>query len=119
MATKKPFGIHITEITWGAVPHSFPEKRTMAKKNNKLMEYNKACAAAGLTYAQMQQKESTMMMGSIRAPRNYRKASEWKQLSGRKKRVCYVKDGDKECCKAEHLSNGYLKKKCLSCKWVV
>ena len=31
----------------------------MAKKNNKLMEYNKACAAAGLTYAQMQQKEST------------------------------------------------------------
>lgn len=48
----------------------------MAKKNNKLMEYNKACAAAGLTYAQMQQKESTMMMGSIRAPRNYRKASE-------------------------------------------
>lgn len=91
----------------------------MAKKNNKLMEYNKACAAAGLTYAQMQQKESAMMMGSIRAPRNYRKASEWQQLTSRKKRVCYVKDGEKEYCKAEHLPNGYLKKKCLSCKWVV
>lgn len=83
----------------------------MAKKNNKLMEYNKACAAAGLTYAQMQQKESTMMMGSIRAP--------WKQLTSRKKRICYVKDGEKECCKAEYLPNGYLKKKCVSCRWVV
>ena len=84
----------------------------MAKKNNKLMEYNKACAAAGLTYAQMQQKESTMMMGSIRA-------SEWQQLANGKKRVCYVKDGEKECCKAEYLPNGYLKKKCVSCRWVV
>lgn len=33
----------------------------MAKKNNKLMEYNKACAAAGLTYAQMQQKETHLL----------------------------------------------------------
>lgn len=88
----------------------------MAKKN-KLEEYNKACAAAGLTYAQMQQKESTMMMGSIRAPRNYRKASEWKQLSNRKKPACYVEDGG--CCKADHLSNGDLRKKCVRCRWVV
>lgn len=89
------------------------------KKPNKLKEYNEACAAAGLTYAQMQKRESAMMMDPIRVPAHYRKAGEWKQLSGRKKRVCYVEDRDKGCCKAEYLPNGYLKKKCLSCKWVV
>lgn len=109
--------LHTTENKGSCSPNSFPERRIMAKKKNDLLtEYNKSCMAAGLTYAQMQQKESAQMMKHIRVPANYRKASEWQQIKKRKKRACYIADDGR--CKAEYKQSGVLKKKCLSCKWV-
>lgn len=87
------------------------------KSKNLLVQYNKDCAAAGLTYAQMQQKESAALMGHITVPAGYHRAGDWQQLAKKKKRVCYIREG--EHCKAEYKSNGVLKKKRLSCKWVV
>ena len=89
----------------------------MAKKKKDLLTgFNKSCAAAGLTYAKMQQKESAMMMDRIQVPHHYRKAGEWQQIKKRKKRACYIEDGGR--CRAEYKQSGVLKKKCLSCRWV-
>lgn len=87
------------------------------KRKDLLTQYQKDCAAAGLTYAQMQQKESVALMGHITIPAGYQRAGDRQQSAGKKKRVCYIKEGVH--CKAEYKSNGALKKKCLSCKWVV
>lgn len=52
----------------------------MRKKRSPIEEYARACRKAGLTYGQMQQKESLALMTPIRAPRHYRKVSEWKEI---------------------------------------
>lgn len=52
----------------------------MKKKRSPIEEYARACRKAGLTYGQMQQKESLALMTPVRAPRHYRKASEWKEI---------------------------------------
>lgn len=87
------------------------------KGKDLLTKYNKDCQAAGLTYAQMQQKESVALMGHITVPAGYCRAGDRQQVAKKKKRACYVEQGGH--CQAEHKSNGVLKKKCLNCKWVV
>lgn len=51
----------------------------MKKITQKLEAYDKACKEAGLTYGQMQQKETKQFMTRSKIPDGYKKVSEWQK----------------------------------------